>query len=250
MGESVKATANLSRFYSTLSPAERVTLHLETKARGDADEADRLTRSCPRRTYEQADAAYADRVELAHDKTAAAVMVILHHLGKIKALRATIDCFNGFAPAWRVSAATAFFDGMHCADGRHADGDTLIEQAKQPHVSIEENEDEAEALLAKLWAVMSRTDAATGRLRELIDVGIETATQDLLDSWTAFGRFSLECVGVDPAAILVGCGFPASLVVSIEQSLSPYPQLTPRDAETTQLVEALSRAWRERFGGR
>jgi len=46
--------------YETLSPRQRIIATIEAEARGDQAEVQRLVKTCPRKTYSQADAAYTD----------------------------------------------------------------------------------------------------------------------------------------------------------------------------------------------
>ena len=52
-----------SVIYENLTAPQRVIAALEAEIRGDEDEAMRLIRTCPRKTYEQADAAFLDTVK-------------------------------------------------------------------------------------------------------------------------------------------------------------------------------------------
>ena len=55
------------QLYEQFAPQERLTLILEALARGDQAEADRLSGSCPRKTYTMRDAAYGERLDTAFD---------------------------------------------------------------------------------------------------------------------------------------------------------------------------------------
>src|SRR5687767_12351538 len=55
----------MSRHYQALTAAERFALTVETLARRDVAEADRLEDSCPHFTYRQEDQEYRDRVRRA-----------------------------------------------------------------------------------------------------------------------------------------------------------------------------------------
>ena len=46
--------------YESLTPRQRVIATIEAEARGDDDEVNRLVKTCPKKTYSQADAAYTD----------------------------------------------------------------------------------------------------------------------------------------------------------------------------------------------
>src|SRR5918911_3796864 len=63
----MKNMAALVRHYDTLTPDERIRLALDALLRDDEQEQDRLWRTCPRRTYEQVDAAFLDRWEAARE---------------------------------------------------------------------------------------------------------------------------------------------------------------------------------------
>jgi hypothetical protein len=60
------ADTTLEKLYPTLSPRERLRAALFAAARQDGEQVERLTRSCPRKTYTQPDDAYLAALEASH----------------------------------------------------------------------------------------------------------------------------------------------------------------------------------------
>ena len=61
----------LHRHYDKLEPEERFRLDMLAMARGDLEESERLTRSCPKYTYTMNDRAYTGRWKATVEITAA-----------------------------------------------------------------------------------------------------------------------------------------------------------------------------------
>lgn len=80
----------LGKLYDKLTPEERFRLDLEAMARGDAAESERLTRTCPRRTYVMNDWGFAGRWHLTTELTLriyARIAQLLERLRMVDAFR-------------------------------------------------------------------------------------------------------------------------------------------------------------------
>ena len=109
----------LRRHYDKLEPEERFRLDVLAMARGDEQESERLTRTCPTRHYAMTDMAFADRWQAALQISTITFMEIERHLAKIRMVAA----FREMGPYLRMlmknNGDDAYFDG-HRAGSAHA----------------------------------------------------------------------------------------------------------------------------------
>jgi hypothetical protein len=84
----------LGRLYDRLTPEERFRLDVLALARGDEEESERLTRTCPRRGYTVNDWGFVGRWEAARELAMLAYIAVVRRLDKIT----TIAAFRGVFP--------------------------------------------------------------------------------------------------------------------------------------------------------
>jgi hypothetical protein len=231
--------------YDQLGPAERATLTLEAKARGDQADADRLMASCPKVVYRAGDDRYYDRLELAFDKMAGASIALQHLAGKLQVLHMVMDALEPLLMPHRINATLAFLNGLRYAQGK-------------PEIAIqalhgEVNPDPRSApidpqLVQHLEHIERQADKATGCVRQELAETAEAVAQDLLDSWEAFSRFCGQRLGVTPQTLYAAWGFPPDMAQSVVDLLGRYKHLNPREQKASELFTSLSKAWIERFG--
>src|SRR5829696_5001146 len=109
----------LGRLYDRLTPEERFRLDVLALARGDEEESERLTATCPRRGYTMNDWGFVGRWEAARELATLTYVDVVRRLDKIK----MIDAFRSIIPYlstnWEDEVHMAYFDG-HEAGSRHA----------------------------------------------------------------------------------------------------------------------------------
>jgi hypothetical protein len=81
------------RLYDGLTPEERFQLKVLALARGDKEESERLTATCPRRGYTMYDWGFIGRWEAARELTMLAYMDVAGRLDKIKMIGAFRSLF-------------------------------------------------------------------------------------------------------------------------------------------------------------
>jgi hypothetical protein len=86
----------LGKLYDRLTPEERFRLDVLAMARGDAEESEFLTRTCPRHTYTMNDVGFAGRWQAAKELTTLTYMDIA---GKVEKLR-LIEAFGVIVSAY------------------------------------------------------------------------------------------------------------------------------------------------------
>src|SRR5918993_4895584 len=88
--ERMSSRRGLGRLYDRLSPEERFRLDVLALARGDEEESERLTATCPRRDYTMNDLGFVGRWEAARELGMCAYVDVVRRLDKIR----MIDAFR------------------------------------------------------------------------------------------------------------------------------------------------------------
>jgi hypothetical protein len=94
----MSAKKGLGRLYDRLTPEERFRLDVLAMARGDEEESERLTTTCPRRDYTMNDWDFVGRWEAARDLAMLAYVDVVRRLDKIKMIGAFRSFFPTSAP--------------------------------------------------------------------------------------------------------------------------------------------------------
>ena len=101
----------LGRLYDRLLPEERFRLDVLAIARGDEEESERLTRTCPRRAYTMNDRGFVGRWEAARELAMLAYMDVVRRLDKIKMIGAFRSLFPYLSTVWQDDVHGAYFHG-------------------------------------------------------------------------------------------------------------------------------------------
>src|SRR5215218_3259482 len=109
----------LGGLYDRLSPEERFRLKVLALARGDEEESERLTATCPRCDYPMYDWGFFRRWEAARELAMLAYMDVARRLDKIKMIGAFRGLFPYLGTIWQDDVDEAYFAG-HMAGSRHA----------------------------------------------------------------------------------------------------------------------------------
>jgi len=108
-----------SRLYDRLTPEERFRLDILALARGDEEESERLTATCPRRGYTMNDWGFVGRWEAARELAMLAYVDVVRRLDKINTIAAFRGVFPYLSTIWQDDVHWVYFDG-HKAGSRHA----------------------------------------------------------------------------------------------------------------------------------
>ena len=107
----------LGRLYDRLTPEERFRLNVLALARGDEEESERLTATCPRRGCTMNDWAFVGRWEAARELAMLVYMDVARCLDKIKMIAAFRSLFPYLSTIWQD---TTFTGSTLTATGRGA----------------------------------------------------------------------------------------------------------------------------------
>jgi hypothetical protein len=243
-----KNSGALGKLYDRLTPEERFRLDVEAKARGDEKESQRLTDTCPRRSYVMNDIGFAGRWDGAVQMS----MVSLLDMGQNVAKLRVVDAFRSVLPLSRNlyhnEAAAAYMCG-HEAGGRYAWREAGMDGDPPGWEPLGEDEDldegafdpAADADLEQIEERIKGADILPGLLDRLER---ELATEALA-VWHAFRSFCDEEVGLEAEKVLQAT-FPPSLenIRWLEESAARH-ELEPAPETVEEYSEALAQGWRK-----
>src|SRR5215213_7360547 len=109
----------LGRLYDRLTPQERFRLDVLALARGDEEESERLTATCPRRGYTMNDRGFVGRWEAARELALLTYVDVVRRLDKIKMIVAFRSLFHYLSTIWQDDVHEAYF-AAHMAGSRYA----------------------------------------------------------------------------------------------------------------------------------
>jgi hypothetical protein len=193
----------LGRLYDRLEPEERFRVDLLAMARGDLEESERLTRTCPKRDYIMNDWAFVGRWQAARDLAMLAYMDLARCMDKITMIHALRETLPYLRTVWTNDVHRAYFDG-HEAGSRYAWGKAGME-GEPP--GWESDEDEAERNADP--ATEAATEEWSGKVEE-IDERLGGALENLecelarqgFAAWSALSGFCAEEMGVDAHTLM------------------------------------------------
>ncbi|MDP9455592.1 MAG: hypothetical protein CYG60_15430 [Actinobacteria bacterium] len=194
----------LGRLYDRLTPEERFRLDVEAMARGDREESERLTRTCPRRNYVMNDRGFAGRWQLAIELTLrvyARVAQLLERLHMLEAFRTLPPYANRLA---RNVAEEAYFDG-HKA-GSHSAWSAAGKTGNPPAWDGEDedlhDEEEDPVIERDLKELDAKVEKYGELIPEILDRMERTVTADALTCWEGFAVFCADQLGLEAEKVL------------------------------------------------
>jgi hypothetical protein len=221
----------LGKLYDRLTPAERFALDVEAMARGDKEESELLTRTCPRRTYTMNEREFTGRWLGALDMTLrvyADLAKFLDELQMIEVVRVIYPYSETFA---EDAALDAYLDG-HRAGARHAWAEAGLE-GPAPEWPLEVEEEDVKAL----------ANPGTTLIPEILDrIERELAT-NALTLWEGFAGFCEQEMGLEAEKVLKVVLEPGVERVENLKALADRLGLEPETEKAAELREGLAEAW-------
>jgi hypothetical protein len=252
------AQQGMDKLYDTFAPKERLTLFLQAMARRDEAEALRLWGSCPRRRYEQADAAFVDRHQVAFDTAAVAAADLRHLCGRAQAIRWARELVEALTAYQGMMADLAFEEGIALAEGRPPSPLFLPDEQRTvaPERSVIPEPTEGkrrrrdaysiEELAQRALAVEQRAREQGERAVAILAGTERAAAGELALAWAAFGRFCRERAGVEPETLLSAWKLPGA--DEVPALLASYPHDAPAPAAVDEYFQCLATLWEARVG--
>ena len=251
-----------TRLYDHFSPPERLALVIEAMARDDAQEAQRLQRSCPRATYTGRDPQFEDRWDMAFDTLAVVSIDLRAMWAKLHVLRWVIDSVHPVATAHNITASLAFLDGFRCAQGQ-GQMQFFARPLPEPDEEVDYGADAADEALddagdeevldpspeqvdegLRLDAVERRSEHFTACGMVLLLSAADGIAKDLVNTWAAFGAFCRTRVGVEPETMLRAWQFPLE---DFRETLKTYGKVKPDPRKVKEYSGYICKHWDRRF---
>jgi len=240
-----------ARYYDRLTPEERFRLDVLAMARGDMEESELLTRTCPKATYTMNHRGFAGRWTGTYEITLRMYIAVNNELAKLQ----MIDAFRELIPySQSVShniAFDAYFTG-HESGSRHAWGYANMEGGPPswpddgPNGELmEPDEDERDPAMERDMEELGATVEEYAKfLPELLDKLERKLATKALSLWEGFAAFCEESVGVPPESVVAVVLEP--LVDRIEdlKKRARSLELEPDAEAVEQIREGLAVTWR------
>jgi hypothetical protein len=238
----------LGKLYDRFEPEERFRLTIEALARGDEEEAERLSESCPRRTYTMNDLAYVARMRAGLQITLAVCLDLAPRLAKLQ----MIEAFRVTQPyartVWRNEADSAYFDG-HRSGSHHAWKAAGMEDDPPGWKDWEEDEEPDEeacdpAIEDDLEIIGARVEETASFISKLLDRLECEFVGEVRTVWEAFAGFCEEELGFGPETLLKAYFEPMlELLETLKALISKPDAPDPNPERLAEYREAMSSAW-------
>lgn len=232
----------LGGLYDRLTPEERFRLDVLALARGDEEESERLTATCPRRRYTMYDWGFVGRWEAARELAMLAYIDVARCLNKIKMIGAFRSLFPYLSTIWEDDVHGAYFDG-HEAGCRHA-WNRSGKAGESPGWEADEEEAERNADPTidedlKKWTGEGRYARLEGKLEEME----RELVREALTAWLGFAGFCAQEMGLEAEKLLEALARPFAEGVRDLEELSARHEVEA-DVEGVEEYQALmTEAW-------
>jgi hypothetical protein len=234
-----------ARYYDRLTPEERFRLDVLATARGDVEESELLTRTCPRETYTMNHRGYTGRWTGTYEITLRMYIAINNELSKLQ----MIDAFRELVPYSQTLSHNIAFDAYftgHESGSYHAwnaAGKTGRPPA-WPEPEMEPDEDERDPAMERDMEELGATVEKYGEfLPELLEKLERDLATDALSLWEGFCSFCDECVGVPAEKVIAVVLEPVVDRIEDLKSLAERLELEPDAKTVEQIREGLAQSW-------
>jgi len=233
----------LGRLYDRLSPEERFRLDVLALARGDEEESERLTATCPRRGYTMNDWGFVGRWEAARELALLTYVDVVKRLDKIKMIAAFRGMFPYLSTIWQDDAHWAYFNG-HMAGSHHA-WNRSGKAGEPPGWETDEEEAERNADPTidedlQKWTGEGRYAHLEGKLEEMEGEWVREA----LTAWLGFAGFCAQEMGLEAENLLKALARPFADRVRELEELSTRHEVEADVEGVEEYLTMMTEAWR------
>jgi hypothetical protein len=232
----------LGRLYDRLTPEERFRLDVLALARGDEEESERLTRTCPRRPYTMNDRKFVGRWETARELAMLAYVDVVRCLDKIKIIAAFKSYIPYLSGSWEDDVHSAYFDG-HRAGSRHAW--TNSGKAGEPpgwEADEEEAERNADPTIEENLQKLSG-EGRYARLEGKLEEMERELVREALSVWVGLGRFCAQEMGLEAEKLLEALAIPFAERVRDLEELGARHEVEPDAEGVEEYLAIMTEAW-------
>jgi hypothetical protein len=233
----------LERLYDRLSPEERFRLDVLALARGDEEESERLTATCPRRGYTMYDWGFIGRWEAARVLAMLAYVDVVRRLDKINTIAAFRGVFPYLSTIWEDDVHSAYFDG-HKAGSHHA-WNRSGKAGEPPGWEADEEEAERNADPTidedlQKWTGEGTYARLAGKLEEME----RELVREALTAWLGFASFCEQEMGLEAEKLLEALARPFAERVRDLEELSARHEVEADVEGVEEYLAIMTEAWR------
>jgi hypothetical protein len=233
----------LGRLHDRLTPEESFRLDVLALARGDEEESESLTATCPRHGYTMNDWEFVGRWEAARELAMLAYMDVARCLNKINTIAAFRGLFPYLITIWQDDVHWAYFDG-HKAGSCHAwtrsgkTGEPPGWEAKEEDAA--RNADPAmDEDLRKLTGE-GRYARLEGKLEDIE----RELVREALTAWLGFANFCAQEMGLEAEKLLEALARPFADGVRELEELSARHEVEADAEGAEEYLAIMTEAWR------
>ena len=236
----------LGCLYDRLTPEERFRLTVLALARGDEEESERLTVSCPRRGYTMYDWGFVGRWETARELAMLAYVDVVRRLDKIRVIAAFRGLFPYLSTIWQDDVHEAYFDG-HKAGSRHA-WNRSGEAGEPPGWEADEEEADRNADPTidedlKKWTGEGTYARLAGKLEEME----RELVGEALTAWLGFASFCEQEMGLEAKDLVEALAKPLAERVRELEELSARHEVEAEAEGAEEYLVLMTEAWRRQL---
>jgi hypothetical protein len=233
----------LGRLYDRLTLEERFRLDVLAMARGDEEESERLTATCPRRGYTMNDWGFVGRWEAARELATLAYGEVVRRLDKINTIAAFRSLFPYLSTIWQDDVHSAYFDG-HKAGSRHA-WNSSSKTGEPPGWEADEEEAERNADPTIDEDLQKWTgEGRYARLEEKLEEMERESVREALTAWLGFARFCEQEMGLEAEKLLEALARPFAERVRDLEELSARHEVEADAQDVEECLAIMTEAWR------
>jgi hypothetical protein len=220
-----------ARHYDRLTAAERFALDVEAMARGDKEESELLTRTCPRHTYTMNDPGFTGRWIGINDITVRVYGDLARYTDKlqmIEVVRVILPYSETFA---QDAAYESYLDG-HRAGARHAWAQAGAESLA-PEWPLEVDEESVKAPIGRAVSILPE-------ILEKIEHELAAEALTLWEAFVGFCEIEMRLDAEKVVGVVMGVGEErVELITAIAERLG----LEPDEDLVAELREGLAECW-------
>src|SRR5215213_4628614 len=236
----------LGKLYDRLTPEERFRLDVLAMARGDAEESELLTNTCPKRDYVMNEWGFVGRWEAARGLAMLTYTDLAKCLDKIQMIEAFRVAFPYLRTVWEDDTFWAYFDG-HEAGSHHA-WRKAGKEGDPP--GYEDDEDErAEWMDPATEEDVRKWTAKVAEVEKPITSALDRVEREMacqgLSVWRAFVGFCEEEMALDASELLSAMALPIEERAKTLEELAARLEVEPDADDVEGYREIMGQAWRQ-----
>jgi hypothetical protein len=234
----------LGRLYDRLTAEERFRLDVLALARGDKEESERLTDTCPRRNYVMNDWGFVGRWQAAQVLVMLAYMDLAKCLDKCQMIAAFRVVLPYLRTVWENDTHEAYFDGHHA--GSHYAWRKAGKEGESPGWERDDEKAERNAdpgLDEALDKWTSRVGAIDDKFSEKLDALERELAGKGLAAWSAFSDFCEQEMSLEAKKLLAAFANPFAERAGELENLAARLEVKPDPESVEEYRDILFEVW-------